>query len=103
MNVGILSKHTNIVDLKISFGLNSYVNFSTAFFRKNVHFAYLALVKANSYLAMPCLNETWLVLWLCMFIIHNLNATMHVPVLLTKERSVYVAIKLVGVDSWYVI
>ena len=63
MNVGILSKHTNIVDLKISFGLNSYVNFSTAFFRKNVHFAYLALVKASSYLAMQftqenCLNET---------------------------------------------
>ena len=38
MNVGILSKHTNIVDLKISFGLNSYVNFSTAFFRKKISF-----------------------------------------------------------------
>ena len=83
-------------------------------FSKNVHFAYLALVKASSYIADSklgmqftqenCLNETWLgLLWLCMFIIHNLNATMHVPVLLTKERSVCVSLKLVGVDSWYVI
>ena len=96
MNVGILSKHTNIVDLKISFGLNLYVNFSTAFFRKKCSFCVAALVLKQASSRVPsqftqenCLNETCACAMLCMFIIHNLNATMHLPVLLSKERSVW--------------